>query len=114
MNRKGEIRFGDLRAVNGTQNSTYQDSELASGLLLSDKHYHDCLTEATLWMSWKMLRKLFVIMLCNSPPADPKTLLDDHIEDLPDDCSHFLCHTCLIDEPSETLFQNLAKYFINE
>ncbi|MBW0567993.1 hypothetical protein O181_107708 [Austropuccinia psidii MF-1] len=114
MNRKGAISFGDQRTVNGTQHSTYQDAELASGLLLSDKHYHDCLTDTTLWMSGKRLRQLFVIMLCNSPPADPKTLLDNHIEDLSDDCSHLLCHTYSIDEPSETLSQNLAKYFINE
>ncbi|MBW0474849.1 hypothetical protein O181_014564 [Austropuccinia psidii MF-1] len=114
MNRKGAISFGDLRTANGTQHSTYQDAALASGLLLSDKHYHDCLTEATLWMSGKRLGKLYIIMLCNSPPADPKTLLDNHIEDLSDDCGHLLCHTYSIDEPSETLSQNLAKYFINE
>ncbi|MBW0520944.1 hypothetical protein O181_060659 [Austropuccinia psidii MF-1] len=114
MNRKGAISFGDLRTFNGTQHSTYQDETLASGLLLSDKHYNDCLTKATLWMSGKRLRQLFVIMLCNSPPGDPKTLLDNHIEDHSDDCSHLLFQTYSIDEPSETLSQNIAKYFINE
>ncbi|MBW0489742.1 hypothetical protein O181_029457 [Austropuccinia psidii MF-1] len=114
MNRKGAISFGDLRTVNGTQHSKYQDAALASGLLLSDKHYQDCLTKATLWMSGKRLRQLFVITLCNSPPAEPKTHLDNHIEDLSNHFSHFLCHTYSIDEPSETLSKNLVKYFINE
>lgn len=60
------------------------------GLLASDKDHHECLLEAAAFKTAHALRILFVTILIHSDLADARKLLDQHCNNLFEDCAYRL------------------------
>ncbi len=70
----GATSFEFLRTVDGVLHSTFQDACRARGLCFNDAEWVSCLQEAVLSQTPKQLRRLFVLLLAHSLPADPDAL----------------------------------------
>ena len=72
--RKGLDSFEKLRTVYNIIYPTYKEACCALGYLKSDKENLRCLEEASLIASAKQMRDLFVIILLNCNPSDPRNI----------------------------------------
>ncbi|MBW0496711.1 hypothetical protein O181_036426 [Austropuccinia psidii MF-1] len=90
LHRKNMQSFQDLARVNGFLHPTFRGAAEAAGLLVSDKNYSSCITEASGFMTGSALRQMFAILLVHSPPSNPTSLLTEHLGSLSDDCKYKL------------------------
>ena len=70
----GATSFKDLRTFEGTLYPTYKEACIACGLLEDDSEWHQCLIEARHMATGHQLRHLFVTILCDCIPTDPRAL----------------------------------------
>jgi hypothetical protein len=104
----GFISFEDARTVAGTVHPTYREACLARGLLRDDGEYRGALTDAADRETGGQLRKLFVTILANCEPADPRQLWEDFKHHLSDDCNYQLRILYSCEEPTEEQAEDLA------
>lgn len=86
-NVKGPTSFENLRQVPGRQEpcGTFREACQVRGLLASDQHWDDTLTEAIFLKSPHKLRELFAILLVCCEVGNPSQLWDKHKEELSED-----------------------------
>ncbi|CUS13252.1 unnamed protein product [Tuber aestivum] len=82
----GPTCFTDLCTIDGNVYSTIRAACQARGLINDDQEYDDCLREATGIQTGLQLRALFLLILCDCTPSDPRDLWDKYAEHLADDC----------------------------
>ena len=76
--RKGCSSFQELRTVNNKQYNTFREACLALGFLDDDNESIVCLEEAASFASPKQLRDLFVVILLNCTPSNPRQLWEKY------------------------------------
>lgn len=80
--RKKRTSFNDLRTVNGILYPTFTEACKQLGYLENDKDSFDCLNEASSFATAIQMRSLFVLVLLNCAPSNPRELWDkfrDHM-----------------------------------
>ena len=82
---KGSTSFEHLRTVDGHLKSTFKEACIALGLLADDNEWNQCLEEAGLMATGHQLRILFINILIDGIPANPRHLWDMHKHRLCDD-----------------------------
>ncbi|KAI7963142.1 hypothetical protein MJO28_001236 [Puccinia striiformis f. sp. tritici] len=110
----GPTSFEDLRTVDGIIFPNFRAAADQLGLLVSDRHYFQCMSETALWMSGEGLRFLLCMLLLHSPPADPQNLMDSFIDHLSDDLLHRLETTYQMANPTTDDRDALCHYLIAE
>ena len=85
--RKGLDSFESLRTVNGKQFSTYKEACFALGYLNDDSEAKLSLEEAVHFATACQIRELFVLILLNCTPANPRNLWDTYKNSM---CEDFL------------------------
>ena len=74
--RKGLCSFEQLRTVNGITYLTFKEACYSLGLLNNDHEYKSCLEEAVSFASAIQIKDLFVLILLNCCPTNPRILWD--------------------------------------
>ena len=77
-NVKGAMSFEHLKYVNNIQCRTFNDACKALGLTVDDLEWKLCLQEASSRANAAALRNLFVIILINKNPTEPKSIQYDN------------------------------------
>jgi len=98
---KGAISFEHLRTVNGQLRPTFKDACIALGLLSDDNEWHQCLEEAGHMATGHQLRVLFITILYECSPSNPRLLWDTHKHRLCDDLRYRLQHRHIREDPSD-------------
>jgi hypothetical protein len=114
LNRKGATSFDDLKTVDDITHRTFRLAAQALGLLVSDRHYHQSMSEAALWKTGYSLRFMFCMILLHSPPSDPLNLLMTFIDPLSNNLSHQLRTRYAVAQPSHELRKSLCYYLIQQ
>ena len=86
--RKGCTSFQNLRTVNGTVMPTFKAACKALGYLEDDRDAYNCLSEAASFATAQQMRDLFVLILLNCTPANPKDLWDNFKDQMTHDILH--------------------------
>lgn len=82
--RKGCSSFKQLRTVNNITYSTFKETCCALGYAKDDNESKQCLQEAVLFSNSNQMRKLFVLILLNCCPTNPRQLWElfkDHMSE---------------------------------
>ena len=114
----GATSFEDLRSFQGTLHPSFREACIARGLLEDDNEWHHCLADAGQMQVGGQLRHLFVSILKDCSPADPRGLWDRHWQNICDDLKNRLwhpsAHRILDVEPSEAQIQDYGLYLIDQ
>ncbi|PLW05337.1 hypothetical protein PCASD_25579 [Puccinia coronata f. sp. avenae] len=114
LNRKGAHSFLELRTVNHVAFPTSREAAQALGLLVSDGHYMNTMSEAALWATGSLLRFMFCMLLLHSPPSDPFNILHCCMDDLTDDVAHTLCTMYNISNPTNHHVVNFCYFSLHK
>ena len=87
---KGSTSFKSLRTYNGQIYPTFKAACMARGLLEDDGEWRQCLQEASVIQTGRQLRQLFVTILKDCIPSEPRALWDQFKENICDDLGHVL------------------------
>jgi hypothetical protein len=98
---KGATSFEHLRTVNGDLKPTFKEACIALGLLSDDNEWHQCLEEAGHMATGHQLRVLFITILYECSPSNPRHLWDTHKHRLCDDLRYRLQHRHIREDPSD-------------
>jgi hypothetical protein len=82
---RGPTSFEALKTVDARVCATYREACQERGLLESDAHWDETLTEAAVSQSPARLRDLFAILLTTCGVSNPRQLWEDHKGDLTED-----------------------------
>ena len=83
--RKGLDSFESLRTVNGKKLSTYKEACFALGYLNDDSEAKLSLDEAVNFATPSQIRELFVLILLNCTPSNPRNLWDNYRNSMSED-----------------------------
>jgi hypothetical protein len=83
--RKGCDSFAKLRTVNNATYSTYRETCRVLGLLDNDNECEVCMEEAITFSTATQLRNLFVLILLNCSPNNPKDLWEKYKKSMSED-----------------------------
>ncbi len=95
--KRGPVSFQDVKTVDGEVCSNFQEACIKLGLFDDDQEIEKSLEEAASIKFGKHLRELFVTLVLNAMPANPRQLWDKFKSDL---CEDFMRRDKLA-EPSE-------------
>jgi hypothetical protein len=98
---KGATSFEDLRTFQGVLYPSFREAYIAYGLTEDDNEWHQCLEEAKHMAVGRQMRNLFVTILKDCSPADPRGLWDTFWQDICDDLKHHPVFHDRDAEPSE-------------
>jgi hypothetical protein len=111
---RGATSFDDLYTFDSTRYPSFREACLAHGLLEDVREWHQCLTEASHMQIGRQLCHLFVTILCDCTPANPRELWDTFWPDICDDLRYQLrCHANIAD-PSDAQVQDYGLYLIDK
>uniref|UniRef100_A0A803MS91 DNA helicase Pif1-like 2B domain-containing protein n=1 Tax=Chenopodium quinoa TaxID=63459 RepID=A0A803MS91_CHEQI len=85
---KGPTCFQDIRTVDGIICATYKETCYFLGLLDGDNEWNEVLKEAATWSNAPQLRELYVTILLFCEVSEPKTLWEEHWQNLSDDIQY--------------------------
>ena len=85
---RGPKSFQDIKKVDEHQCSTFKEACRRRGLLESDDHWNNTLTEATISQMPRQIRDIFAIMLHMCAMSDLLTLWQNHKEAMSEDYLH--------------------------
>ena len=111
---KGATSFEHLRSFEGTEYPTFKEACIARGLLEDDSEWHQCLEEAKDMQTGGQLRRLFVTILCDCFPTNPRALWDDFKSYLCDDLARYIRNNSNIEEPTEEQVHDCGLYLIDK
>jgi len=111
---KGATSFKHLRSFEGIVYPTFKDACIVRGLLEDDSEWRQCLEEAKDMQMGGQLRRLFVTILCDCFPTNPRALWDEFKPYLCDDLGHYLMHNTNIHEPTEEQIYDCGLYLIDK
>ncbi len=103
--------MADVRTFDGVVHGTYREACLARNLLADDNEWHNCLEES-LMHTPRQLRSLFLHILLECNPSDPKTLFAEFADELSADFLHQLKDHKLTEEQKKTEGHNLALEWV--
>ena len=110
----GATCWEDLYSYQGIRYPSFRETCVAHGLLENDQKWHQCLNEARHMRTGYQLCHLFVTILYECTPLDPRALWDTFCADICDDLRHFLItHTALAD-PSDAQVLDYSLYLIDQ
>src|SRR6266404_4821023 len=112
---KGATSFEDLRFFQGTQHTSFREACILRGLLEDDNEWDQCLQEASHMQTGRQLCHLFVTILKDCLPADPRALWDTFWHHICDDLRHQLRVHVFQNrdmDPSEAQIQDYGLYLI--
>jgi len=110
----GATSFEDLRTFQGVLYPTFREACIAYGLTEDDNEWRQCLEEAKHMAVGRQMRHLFVTILKECNPADPRALWDSFWQDICDDLKrHPVFHGRDV-EPSEEEIQDYGLYLIDQ
>ena len=72
---RGATSFEDLYTFEGVHHPSFREACIARGLLEDDREWHQCLDEARHMQIGAQLRHLFVTILRDCTPANPRELM---------------------------------------
>lgn len=101
-----------LRTVNGVIYHTFQDACIAHGLLTDDHQLVQSLEDASTVSTPPQMRRLFVIILLECQPSDPKRLWEQTWQYLAEDCEYQLRTFHNVSRPTQEDLQTLALQHI--
>jgi hypothetical protein len=113
-NVPGPTSYVYLKIYNGDRYETFQEACAARGLLESDQEWDICLAEAAEIKTGRQLRRLFVTILIQNSPNDPRALFNRHLLTLTDDSKYRLQHRFGINNPSDDQIHSLALQDIED
>src|SRR5882757_6906924 len=109
---KGATSYEDLRTFQGVLYPTFREACIAYGLTEDDNEWHQCLEEAKHMAVGHQMRHLFVTILKDCAPADPRALWDTFWQDICDDLKrHPVFHHRDV-EPSEEEIKAIILYLL--
>ena len=111
---KGATSFEHLRSFNNTEYPTFKEACIARGLLEDDSEWHQCLEEAKEMQMGGQLRRLFVTILCDCFPTNPRALWDDFKSYLCDDLARYIRNNSNIEEPTQEQTYDCGLYLIDK
>src|SRR5712672_837638 len=110
----GATSFGDLLIFEGIQYPSFREVCIACGLLENDNEWHQCLEEARDMQIGQQLHHLFVTILHDCAPADPRRLWNTFWSYICDDLEHCLQHQGIVANPSQEQVQDYGLYLIDQ
>ena len=111
---KGATSFEDLRTHQGVLHPTFREACIAYGLTDDDNEWHQCLTEAKHMAVGRQMRNLFVTILKDCNPADPRALWDAFWQDICDDLKRHPVFHNREGDPSEEEIHDYGLYLIDQ
>ena len=111
---KGATSFENLCTHQGVLHPTFKEACIAYGLTEDDNEWHQCLTEAKHMAVGHQMRNLFVTILKDCNPADPRALWDTFWQDICDDLKHHPVFHNREEEPSEEEIHDYGLYLIDQ
>ena len=103
---KGATSYEHLRTHQGVVHPTFREACIAYGLTEDDNEWHQCLAEAKHMAVGRQMRHLFVTILKDCNPADPRALWEAFWQDICDDLKHHPIFRDRDEEPSEQEIQD--------
>ncbi len=111
---RGATDWKDLYSFEGIEYPTFKQACIVRGLLEDDQEWSQCLEEARHMQTGVQLRHLFVTIIRDCTPADPRALWDTFWPHICDDLSYQLQHHAQIPEPSQEQIQDYGLYLIDK
>jgi hypothetical protein len=111
---KGATSFDDLKFFGDRQYLSFKDACIARGLLEDDHEWHQCLEEAGDMQIGLQLRHLFVTILRDCCPANPRELWETFWRQICDDLKYQLDNHTDIVNASEDQVQDYGLYLIDK
>ncbi len=114
---KGATSFEDLHSFEGIQYASFREVCIARGLLEDDNEWHQCLQDARHMQTGCQLCHLFVTILKDYAPANPRALWDTFWPHICDDLKYRLREHVFQNrdmEPSEAQIQDYGLYLIDQ
>ena len=111
---RGATCWDDLYTFEGIMYNSFREVCIARGLLEDDHEWHQCLQEARHMQTGSQLRHLFVTILCDCSPADPRALWETFWPYICDDLKHHLKHQQILENASEAEIQDYGLYLIDQ
>ena len=106
--------FDDLLTFEGIQYPSFREVCIACGLLENDNEWHQCLEEARDMQIGQQLHHLFVTILHDCAPADPRRLWNTFWSYICDDLEYHLQRQRIVANPSEEQVQDYGLYLIDQ
>jgi len=111
---KGATSYEDLRTFQGVLYPTFREASIAYGLTEDDNEWRQCLEEAKHMAVGRQMRNLFVTILKDCSPADPRALWDTFWQDICDDLRRHPVFQDRDVEPSEEEIQDYGLFLIDQ
>jgi hypothetical protein len=110
---KGATSFEALRTFQGVLHPTFREACIAYGIAEDDNEWHQCLNEAKHMAVGHQMRHLFVTIIKDCNPANPRALWDSFWQDICDDLKRHPVFHNRDKEPSEEEIQDYGLYLID-
>jgi hypothetical protein len=110
---KGATSFEHLYSFEGVHHPSFREACIACGLLDDDCEWRQCLNEAKHMQMGEQLHRLFITILRECTPANPRDLWDTFWDDICDDLRHCLQHHDIAD-PTDAQHQDYGLYLIDK
>ena len=111
---KGATSFEHLRTFQGVLRPTFREACIAYGLTDDDNEWRQCLEEAKHMAVGRQMRNLFVTILKECNPVNPRALWDTFWQDICDDLKRHPVFRGRDEEPSEEEIQDYSLYLIDQ
>jgi hypothetical protein len=110
----GATSYEDLRTHQGVLYPNFREACIAYGLTEDDNEWHQCLEEAKHMAVGRQMRHLFVTILKDCNPSNPRALWDTFWQDICDDLKRHAVFLNRDEEPSEEEIQDYGLYLIDQ
>ena len=110
----GATSFEYLLTFEGTLYLTFKDACITCSLLENDSEWHQCLTKARHMATSYQLRHLFVTILHDCTPTDPRRLWEEFADHICDDLAHQLARLHIRENPSPEDIRDYGLYLIEQ